>query len=93
MHVARFVQQHWASNTDGFDSPSEQVLARNETVRPRQDGEFFLGSKEFARVYAEASETRRGGPRYVAGLVLEGFGTAAFALGARRPITRARSST
>jgi hypothetical protein len=41
MHVACFVQQHWASNTDGFDSPSEQVLARNEKVRPRQHGEFF----------------------------------------------------
>jgi glutaminyl-peptide cyclotransferase len=36
-----------------------------------QDGEYFLGSKEFARRYSEAAEARRDAPRYVAGIVLD----------------------
>ena len=42
------------------------------------DGEFFLGSKEFARVYAENEEARRKGgasvPHYAAALVLDMIG-------------------
>ena len=50
------------------------VLFDGEELIYGQDGEFFLGSKEFARVYAKAAESRRGGPRYVAGLVLDMIG-------------------
>ena len=37
-------------------------------------GEYFLGSKEFARVYADRSTARRTTMRYVAGMVLDMVG-------------------
>jgi glutaminyl-peptide cyclotransferase len=54
------------------------VLFDAEDLVYAEVGEYCLGSKEFARVYAEGLETqaqaRRAGPRYVAGLVLDMVG-------------------
>jgi hypothetical protein len=50
------------------------VLFDGEELIYGRDGEFFLGSKEFARVYAESTGTRQDGPRYLAGLVLDMIG-------------------
>jgi hypothetical protein len=41
---------------------------------PNTQGEYFLGSKEFARAYVEDVDARRGRGRYVAGLVLDMVG-------------------
>jgi hypothetical protein len=41
---------------------------------PDTRGEYFLGSKEFARAYIEDVEAKRGKNRYVAGLVLDMVG-------------------
>ena len=41
---------------------------------PDTQGEYFLGSKEFARVYVEDVEARRSRSRYAAGLVLDMVG-------------------
>jgi hypothetical protein len=41
---------------------------------PNTQGEYFLGSKEFARAYVEGVESRRTKARYVAGLVLDMVG-------------------
>ncbi len=41
---------------------------------PNTQGEYFLGSKEFARVYVEDVEARRSRSRYAAGLVLDMVG-------------------
>ncbi len=50
------------------------VLFDGEELIYGRDGEFFLGSKEFARLYVEQTENRRNGPRYVAALVLDMIG-------------------
>ncbi len=39
-----------------------------------QDGEYFLGAKEFARLYADGVDSRRLKSRYVAGIVLDMVG-------------------
>ncbi|MCA1685575.1 MAG: M28 family peptidase [Planctomycetia bacterium] len=39
-----------------------------------QNGEYFLGAKEFARVYVEGVDSRRLKSRYVAGIVLDMVG-------------------
>jgi Zn-dependent M28 family amino/carboxypeptidase len=41
---------------------------------PNSRGEYFLGSKEFARAYVEETDARRGQGRYVAGIVLDMVG-------------------
>ncbi len=41
---------------------------------PETQGEYFLGSKEFARAYVEDVEARHSRVRYVAGLVLDMIG-------------------
>jgi Zn-dependent M28 family amino/carboxypeptidase len=43
---------------------------------PATQGEYFLGSKEFARAYAEETDARRAKGQYVAGLVLDMVGGA-----------------
>jgi hypothetical protein len=50
------------------------VLFDGEDLVYAENGEYCLGSKEFARVYSERSDTRRKGPRYVAGVVLDMVG-------------------
>jgi hypothetical protein len=50
------------------------VLFDGEDLVYSENGQYCLGSKEFARVYAEGLETRRGAPRYAAGLVLDMIG-------------------
>ncbi len=39
-----------------------------------QDGEYFLGSKEFGRIYADGVDSRRLKSRYVAGFVIDMVG-------------------
>ncbi len=41
---------------------------------PNQNGEYFLGAKEFARIYAVGVDSRRLKSRYVAGIVLDMVG-------------------
>jgi hypothetical protein len=50
------------------------VLFDGEDLVYAENGEYCLGSKEFARVYTGALETRRGAPRYDAALVLDMIG-------------------
>jgi glutaminyl-peptide cyclotransferase len=47
------------------------VLFDGEELVYGQEGEYFLGSKEFARDYAERAAPSRDKSRYVAGLVLD----------------------
>lgn len=50
------------------------VLFDGEELVYGHDGEYFLGSKEFARVYVEGVEGRRANFEYEAGLVLDMVG-------------------
>lgn len=50
------------------------VLFDGEELVYGRDGEYFLGSKEFARAYANAVDARKTRNRYVAGLVLDMVG-------------------
>ena len=50
------------------------VLFDGEELVYGRDGDYFLGSKEFARVYVEERERRKRKSRYVAGLVLDMIG-------------------
>ncbi len=50
------------------------VLFDGEELVYGKDGEYFLGSKEFARVYVEGVETRKTRSRYAAALVLDMIG-------------------
>src|SRR5205823_2522824 len=60
------------------------VLFDGEELVYGEDGEYFLGSKAFARAYAEDLATRPGAPRYDAGLVLDMVGDADLTI-AREP--------
>jgi acetylornithine deacetylase/succinyl-diaminopimelate desuccinylase-like protein len=59
----------WGVDLVIFDG-EELVFGRH----PDTLGEYFLGSKEFARAYVEDIEARRKSDRYVAGLVLDMVG-------------------
>src|SRR4030095_10721194 len=48
----------------------DHVLFEGEKLVYGRNGEYFLGSKEFARVYVEGVEGRRSDFSYEAGLVL-----------------------
>jgi glutaminyl-peptide cyclotransferase len=50
------------------------VLFDGEELVYDQEGDYFLGSKEFARKYAEVDRTKGGQPHYVAALVLDMIG-------------------
>jgi hypothetical protein len=50
------------------------VLFDGEELVYGHDGEYFLGSKEFARVYVEGIEGRKVNHRYAAGIVLDLIG-------------------
>ena len=66
------------------------VLFDGEDLVYAENGEYCLGSKEFARVYAESVEAAPGGPRYVAAVVLDMIGdkNLAIAAGAVQPELR-----
>jgi len=65
-----------ANHLKGLSTPwgVDLVLFDGEELVYGQDGEYFLGSKEFGRRYSESVENRRQGPRYVAGMVLDMVG-------------------
>ena len=67
-HLAK-LETPWGVDLVLFDG--EEIVYKEEG---HTLGEFFLGSKEFARLYAEGVETRRLPYRYVAGLVLDMVG-------------------
>jgi glutaminyl-peptide cyclotransferase len=50
------------------------VLFDGEELVYGREGEYFLGSKEFARAYVEEVDAKRSRHRYVAGLVLDMVG-------------------
>jgi Peptidase family M28 len=50
------------------------VLFDGEELVYGQDGEYFLGSKAFARAYVEEVDARKPRSRYVAGIVLDMIG-------------------
>jgi glutaminyl-peptide cyclotransferase len=59
---------HWGVDLVLFDG-EELVYGNNPRV-----GEYFLGSEEFARIYAEQRDRRRSKMRYAAGMVLDMVG-------------------
>jgi glutaminyl-peptide cyclotransferase len=62
------LQTQWGVDLVLFDG--EELVFGDE---PRV-GEYFLGSEEFARIYAEQRDRRRSGMRYGAGIVLDMVG-------------------
>lgn len=59
---------HWGVDLVLFDG-EELVFGNNPRI-----GEYFLGSEEFARVYAQQRDLRRSSMRYGAGIVLDMVG-------------------
>ncbi len=59
----------WGVDLVLFDG--EELVFGND---PGVGGEYFLGSEEFARIYAEKRDRRGGKMRYVAGMVLDMVG-------------------
>ena len=62
------LQTHWGVDLVLFDG--EELVFGDE---PRT-GEYFLGSEEFARIYADQVRNRRTAMRYEAGIVLDMVG-------------------
>jgi len=69
-HHMKDLETPWGVDLVLFDG-EELVFGNNPRV-----GEYFLGSTEFARIYANSANRRRSGsaPRYVAGFVLDMVG-------------------
>ena len=66
--TSRICETHWGVDLVLFDG--EELVFGDE---PRV-GEYFLGSEEFARIYAEQVRSRRTAMRYEAGIVLDMVG-------------------
>ncbi|MBV8556658.1 MAG: M28 family peptidase [Planctomycetaceae bacterium] len=65
-----------AHHLDGLPTPwgVDLILFDGEELVYGQEGEYFLGSKAFARAYDESVRSRRATSRYVAALVLDMVG-------------------
>ncbi|WZO97027.1 M28 family peptidase [Isosphaeraceae bacterium EP7] len=65
-----------AEHLKTMDTPwgVDLVLFDGEELVYDQEGDYFLGSKEFAKKYAEVDRTKAGQPHYVAALVLDMIG-------------------